>query len=253
MTKIISFFNHKGGCSKSSSSVNVATILSQKGHSTLLIDCDAQGNSSLSFGMYQKEINIKDVMLDEIPIENAIYKYEKLDNLYILPSNLHHAKTELTIFNYPNRERILTNAIKSIKQNFEYIIIDCPPSLGLISINALAASTHILIPMKIGKYNLMGIKALYDTIAVVKKHFNENIVLSGFFITQDEPNTNIAKETKLALAEQLSDKILSSVISRTVKMVESETQEIPLVLYAKDNKVAKEYIELTEEVIERVK
>ena len=260
--KIISFFNHRVPSLNSTSAsttsvVNIGTCLALNGYSVLLVDCDPQGNMSLRFGMYQKENTIRDVMLDEMPVENAIYQYKNEENdikkLDILPSNLYHAATEMKIFNYPNRERILINALKSVKDKYDYILLDCPPSLGMISLNALSVSTHVVIPMKVGKYSLMGIKALFDTIGSVRKHFNENLIMAGFFITQDEPNTVISKEIKNELNEKLSDKVFESMISRTVKVVESEVQEIPMVLYNKDNKVTKEYMELTKELIERVK
>lgn len=250
--KVISVFSQKGGVSKTTTSVNVSTCLALNGKKVLLIDNDPQGNCSESFDMYDNEKNIYDVMVENLPIGEAIVKTD-IENLYLLPANIVHASTEVSLMNAMSREMVLRKSIKKVLNNFDYIIIDCPPSLGLLSINSLSASTHVIIPVRVGKYALRGLKNLFSTIEKVKEHLNENLSITGIVITQDDSNTKISKEVKQQLNEQLEDLVFETVISRAVKVVESEFESKPIVLFDRESKVSREYIELTKEVEERVR
>jgi chromosome partitioning protein len=250
-TKIISIFNQKGGVSKTTSAINISTCLSMQNKKVLLVDNDPQGNCSESFGMYENEKTICNVMVEGMKIKDAICK-TALDNLYILPANISHAGTELHLINAMSREMTLAKAMKKIVNDFDYIIIDCPPSLGLLSINSLAASEHIIIPIRVGKYALRGLKNLFSTVEKVKEHLNENLSITGIFITQDDANTKISREIKEQLNSQLDSLVFKTAISKAIKVVESEFESKPIVVFDKSSKVSKEYIELTKEVVERV-
>ena len=250
-TKIISIFNQKGGVSKTTSAINISTCLSMQNKKVLLIDNDPQGNCSESFGKYENEKTIYDVMVKGISVKDIICK-TNIDNLYILPANISHAGTELHLINAMSREMTLAKALKKIVSDFDYIIIDCPPSLGLLSINSLAASGHVIIPIRVGKYALRGLKNLFSTVEKVKEHLNENLSVTGIFITQDDVNTKISKEIKEQLNSQLDKLIFKTTISKAIKVVESEFESTPIVVFDKKSKVSKEYVELTKEVIERV-
>ena len=191
-------------------------------------------------------------MVDGASINDIIVKTD-IENLYILPSNISHAETELELINAMSREMVLAKAIRKVQGQFDYIIIDCPPSLGILSLNSLAASSHVLIPVRVGKYALRGLKNLFTTVEKVREHLNENIKIAGIAITQDDANTRISKDIKYQLAEQLQDLVFRTTISRAVKVIESEFESKPIVVFDKSSKVSQEYLDLTREVIERVK
>ena len=251
-SKVISVFSQKGGVSKTTTSVNVSTCLALKGKKVLLIDNDPQGNCSESFDMYDSEKNIYDVMVEGLPVVDAIIK-TSIENLYLLPANIIHASTEVSLMNAMSRELVLAKALKKVISDFDYIIIDCPPSLGLLSINSLSASSHVIIPVRVGKYALRGLKNLFSTIEKVREHLNENISIAGVVVTQDDANTRISKEIKQQLQEQLDNLVFKTVISKAVKVIESEFESKPIVIFDKNSKVSHEYIELTKEVEERVR
>ncbi len=250
--KVISVFSQKGGVSKTTTSVNVSTCLALTGKKVLLIDNDPQGNCSESFDMYDNEKNIYDVMVEGVPVVDAI-KETDIENLYLLPANIIHASTEVSLMNAMSRELVLAKALKKVINDFDYIIIDCPPSLGLLSINSLSASSHVIIPVRVGKYALRGLKNLFSTIEKVREHLNENISIAGVVVTQDDTNTRISKEIRQQLQEQLDNLVFKTVISKAVKVVESEFESKPIVLFDKNSKVSHEYIKLTKEVEERVR
>lgn len=250
--KVISVFSQKGGVSKTTTSVNVSTCLALAGKKVLLIDNDPQGNCSESFDMYDNEKNIYDVMVESVPVVDAIKKTD-IENLYLLPANIIHASTEVSLMNAMSRELVLAKALKKVINDFDYIIIDCPPSLGLLSINSLSASSHVIIPVRVGKYALRGLKNLFSTIEKVREHLNENISIAGVVVTQDDTNTRISKEIRQQLQEQLDNLVFKTVISKAVKVVESEFESKPIVLFDKNSKVSQEYIKLTKEVEERVR
>lgn len=248
---ILSIFSQKGGVSKTTTAVNVATCLALRGKKVLIADNDPQGNTSESFGVYDKEKNIYDVMVDNTPITEAIYKTD-IENLWILPANIIHASTEVALMNAMSREMVLAKALKKITKEFDYIIIDCPPSLGLLSINSLAASTHVIIPVRVGKYALRGLQNLFNTIEKVREHLNESIEVCGIVVTQDDAQTRISKDIKQQLNEELEEMVFKTTISKTTKVVESEFESKPIVIFDKSSKASKEYRTLTEEVVERV-
>lgn len=249
--KVISVFSQKGGVSKTTTSVNISTCLALNGKKVLLIDNDPQGNCSESFDMYDNEKNIYDVMVEGVSVGEAI-KQTSIENLYVLPANIVHASTEVNLMNAMSREMVLSKALKKVLNEFDYIIVDCPPSLGLLSINSLTASSHVIIPVRVGKYALRGLKNLFSTIEKVREHLNENLSIAGIVVTQDDANTRISKDIKQQLHEQLDTMVFKTVISRAVKVVESEFESKPIVIFDKNSKVSQEYIELTKEVEERV-
>lgn len=249
---VISIFSQKGGVSKTTSAVNIATCLTLEGNRVLLIDNDPQGNCSESFNMYENDATIHDVMVDGLLISDVMVATD-IDNLYLLPANIAHAETELDLINAMSREMVLSKAIKKVSDKFDYIIIDCPPSLGILSLNSLAASTNVVIPIRIGKYALRGLKNIFTTVDKVKEHLNENIKISGILITQDDAGTRISKEIKFQLSDQLKELVFDTTISRAIKVVDSEFESKPIVVFDKSHKVSQEYHDLTKEVIQRVK
>ena len=248
---IISVFSQKGGVSKTTTAINIATCMAMKGKKVLLIDNDPQGNASEALGLYDKEKNIYNVMMDGIQISDVIYE-TSIENLYMVPANILHADSEVKLINEFSRETVLSKALRKVANNYDYVIIDCPPSLGLLSINSLAASTHLIVPIKVSKYALRGLKNLLSTVDKVKEHLNEDLKMAGLVVAIDEPNTKISREIKQELKSSLGSLVFNTCISKTTKVVESEFEDKPVVLYAEGTKVAKEYMSLTEEVIERV-
>lgn len=248
--KKISVLNIKGGVAKTTSAINLAAILSEKGNKVLVVDVDAQSNLTMSFKAYDIDaLSVSDILLDkEINIDSVIKKTE-YENIDILPSNISLAFTEKKILLdvTRNQQNRLKRVLDKIEDKYDYCIIDCPPSLNMITINALVASDEVIVPIKIDKFALDGLEYLLESIDEIKEEFNPNLQFKGCFVTMDTATT-VNKEIKKALKSILKDKMFNTSIRQNVSVTEASFEQIPVVHYKKNSNASKDYKDLVAEV-----
>lgn len=251
MGRVISIANQKGGVGKTTTSVNISTILAKKGKNVLLIDTDPQGNATSGIGVDKKtDKSIYDVIIGETTIQEAI-KDTQVKNLKICPSNINLAGAEVELVSMMSREYRLKEKIEEEKENFDYIIIDCPPSLGLITLNAFTASDSVLIPVQCEYYALEGLEQLMNTINLVKKHLNKELELEGAVLTMYDARTNLANQVVKEVKNYFEDKVYKTVIPRNVRLSEAPSYGMPISVYDPKSKGAKCYERLVKEIIKQ--
>ena len=249
MGKIISIANQKGGVGKTTTSINLSTVLAKRNKKTLLIDADPQGNATSGVGIDQEiKLSIYDVLIDETEIKEAIIKTQ-IKNLDVCPSNIDLAGAEVELVSMMSREYRLKEKLDIIKNEYDYIIIDCPPSLGLITLNAFTASDSVLIPVQCEYYALEGLGQLLNTVNLVKKHLNKNLEIEGALLTMFDSRTNLAKQVVDEVKKYFGDKVYKTVIPRNVKLSEAPSYGMPIILYDARSKGAKCYDKLGKELI----
>ena len=249
MGKIISVANQKGGVGKTTTSINLSTVLAKRNKKTLLIDADPQGNATSGVGIDQEiKLSIYDVLIDETEIKEAIIKTQ-IKNLDVCPSNIDLAGAEVELVSMISREQRLKEKLDIIKNEYDYIIIDCPPSLGLITLNAFTASDSVLIPVQCEYYALEGLGQLLNTVNLVKKHLNKNLEIEGALLTMFDSRTNLAKQVVDEVKKYFGDKVYKTVIPRNVKLSEAPSYGMPIILYDARSKGAKCYDKLGKELI----
>lgn len=247
--KIISIANQKGGVGKTTTSINLSTVLAKKNKKTLLIDADPQGNATSGVGIDKEiELSVYDVLIDDTKIEEAILK-TNIKNLDVCPSNIDLAGAEVELVPMMSREQRLKEKLEEIKDKYDYIIIDCPPSLGLITLNAFTASNSVLIPVQCEYYALEGLGQLLNTINLVKKHLNKDLEVEGALLTMFDSRTNLAKQVVNEVKKYFNDKVYKTVIPRNVKLSEAPSYGMPIIIYDPKSKGAKCYEKLGKELI----
>lgn len=253
MAHIISFANQKGGVGKTTSAVSVAAALGHLDKKVLLIDCDPQGNASSGVGVNKKNIvnSTYDVLVGRITAKEAIIKTE-FKNLSVMPSHISLAGAEFELIDEDDREAKLKNALSEIKTDYDYIIIDCPPSLGLLSINALVASTGVIIPMQCEFFALEGLTQLMMTIKKIKKHYNANLDITGILITMYNGRLNLSTQVLDELKKYYADKIFRTPVVRNVKLSEAPSFGEPILYYDKYSKGCAAYSDIAKEILERL-
>lgn len=253
MAHIISFANQKGGVGKTTSAVSVAAALGHLDKKVLLIDCDPQGNASSGVGVNKKNIvnSTYDVLVGRITAKDAIIKTE-FKNLSVMPSHISLAGAEFELIDEDDREAKLKNALSEIKTDYDYIIIDCPPSLGLLSINALVASTGVIIPMQCEFFALEGLTQLMMTIKKIKKHYNANLDITGILITMYNGRLNLSTQVLDELKKYYADKIFRTPVVRNVKLSEAPSFGEPILYYDKYSKGCAAYNDIAKEILERL-
>jgi chromosome partitioning protein len=253
MAHIISFANQKGGVGKTTSAVSVAAALGHLDKKVLLIDCDPQGNASSGVGVNKKNIvnSTYDVLVGRITAKEAIIKTE-FKNLSVMPSHISLAGAEFELIDEDDREAKLKNALSEIKTDYDYIIIDCPPSLGLLSINALVASTGVIIPMQCEFFALEGLTQLMMTIKKIKKHYNANLDITGILITMYNGRLNLSTQVLDELKKYYADKIFRTPVVRNVKLSEAPSFGEPILYYDKYSKGCAAYNDIAKEILERL-
>lgn len=251
MGTIISIINQKGGVGKTTTAVNLAAYLADKGKKTLLIDEDSQGNSTsgLSAEVTWKG-NLYDVLLDDQPVEDAIVK-TAIKKLWILPSSIDLAGAEIEIAGIPERESLLKRKIEGLKESYDYILIDCPPSLGLMTLNALVASDSIIIPIQAEFYALEGLSQLVKTVQIVSRKLNPSLHILGILLTMFDGRTNLSIQVAEEVKKYFGSKVFKTVIPRTVKLSEAPSFGEPILTYAPKSKGAEAYKKLCREVLRR--
>ena len=238
MTKIIAITNQKGGVGKTTTSVNLSSCLAYENKKTLLIDCDPQGNSTSGLGIEKDdyELSIYDCFVDSSKTKDAVIK-TKYNNLYVIPSSSDLSAAEIELAYEDKREFFLKNAIDMIKENFDYIIIDSPPALGMITINIMTASDSVLIPIQCEYYALEGLSQLITTIKTIKKKLNPQIEIEGVLGTMYDGRTNLSIQVLDEVKKYFPDKVYKTIIPRNVRLSESPSFGEPIINYDRTSKV----------------
>ena len=247
--KIISLANQKGGVGKTTTTVNLGTILAKKGKKVLLIDADPQGNATSGLGV-EKEVenSTYDILVRDTKIEEAI-ENTAIKNLKICPSNMSLAGAEVELVSMMSREQRLKEKLDSIKEEYDYILIDCPPSLGLITLNSFTASDSVLIPVQCEYFALEGLGQLLNTVNLVKKHLNKNLQVEGALLTMYDIRTNLSNQVVKEVKKYFEDKVYKTVIPRNVRLSEAPSYGMPITEYDPKSKGAKSYLKFAKEFL----
>ena len=250
MGKIVAFLNQKGGVGKTTTCVNMAGYLAQMGKKVLLLDIDPQGNASSNLGFEKdsKPKTIYNVIVDDNTIEEVIQK-TKLENLDIIPSDVDLAGAEIELVQMNNREKVVRNILRKSVNNCDYICIDCPPSLGLITVNALTACDSVLIPIQCEYFALEGLSQLMYTIKLVKKHLNENIDVEGVVLTMKDNRSNLGQSVAQDISKYFGKKVYKTIIPRNIRLAEAPSFGEPICIYDPKCTGAIAYKALTEEFL----
>ncbi|MCI5497523.1 MAG: AAA family ATPase [Firmicutes bacterium] len=250
MGKIVAFLNQKGGVGKTTTCVNMAGYLAQMGKKVLLLDIDPQGNASSNLGIEKdsKPKTIYNVIVDDNTIDEVIVP-TKLENLDLIPSDVDLAGAEIELVQMNNREKVVRNILKKVVNNYDYICIDCPPSLGLITVNALTACDSVLIPIQCEYFALEGLSQLMYTIKLVKKHLNENIDVEGVVLTMKDNRSNLGQSVAQDITKYFGKKVYKTIIPRNIRLAEAPSFGEPICVYDPKCTGAIAYRTLTEEFL----
>ncbi|ADQ08297.1 cobyrinic acid ac-diamide synthase [Caldicellulosiruptor hydrothermalis 108] len=253
MARIVAIVNQKGGVGKTTTCVNLSAAISRMQKKVLAVDCDPQGNLTSGFGIDKKSLTrtTYDVLIGNCSAEEAVIK-NKFENLSVLPANVNLAGAEIELVSMIAREFRLKDAIEKIKDEYDYIFIDCPPSLGLLTLNALAAADSVIIPIQCEYYALEGLSQLSNTISLVRKHLNKNLEIDGVVLTMFDSRTNLSLEVVEEVKRFFGQKVFLSIIPRNVRLSEAPSFGLPGIIYDPESKGAKAYIKLAEEYINRI-
>ncbi len=252
-TVTIAFANQKGGVGKTTSAVNVAAAIGNLGYSVLLCDLDPQGNATSGVGISKKNIRYSsyEALLGQCTPEQAIIK-TKWNNLSILPSTINLAGAEIDLIEIEGRERCMQRIKENLPCHFDFIIIDCPPSLGMLTVNALTCADGVVIPMQCEYYALEGLAQLMITIKKVKQAYNKSLYIMGILITMYNARLNLTSQVMNELKKYYSDKLFRTAVTRNVKVSEAPSFGEPLIYYDKYSKGSLDYIDVAKELIERI-
>ena len=250
MAKVISIFNQKGGVGKTTTNVNLCAALALKGKKVLSIDIDPQGNSTSGFGVNKNDLEytIYDVLIEDYDINKIICKTE-IENLDLVPANIQLAGAEIELTNTKHREKTLKEKMSMLDNTYDFIIIDCPPSLGLLSLNALTASNTVLIPIQCEYYSLEGVGQLIDTVKLVRKNLNPKLDIEGVLLNMFDGRTNLSVQVVEEVKKYFKDKVYRTVIPRSIRLAEAPSFGQPIMIYDEKSKGSQAYMKLSEEII----
>lgn len=247
--KIIAVANQKGGVGKTTTTVNLSTILARRGKKVLLIDTDPQGNATSGLGVEKEsELSTYDLLITDVAAEDIIQE-TAIKNLSISPSNMNLAGAEVQLVSMMSREQRMKEKLDVIKNDYDFILIDCPPSLGLITLNAFTASDSVLIPVQCEYYALEGLGQLLNTVELVRKHLNKRLYIEGALLTMYDIRTNLANQVVKEVKRFFQNRVYKTVIPRNVKVSEAPSYGMPITIYDPKSKGAKSYEKFTKEFL----
>lgn len=252
MGKIIAIANQKGGVGKTTTAINLAAALAEAGQKVLAIDFDPQGNMTSGLGIEKNDIEktVYDLMLGESDIEEVLIKTIS-ENLYIIPTNVNLSGAEIELMDMQGRENILKNSIKDIADEYNYIIIDCPPSLSMLTVNALTAADTVLVPIQCEYYALEGLGQMVRTVDLVKERLNKNLKIEGIVFTMYDARNNLSQQVVDSVRQTLKENIYDTVIPRNVRLAEAPSFGMPITEYDSKSSGAESYRMLAAEVLRR--
>ncbi|NLE24117.1 MAG: ParA family protein [Clostridiaceae bacterium] len=250
MAKIIAIANQKGGVGKTTTAVNLSACLGVKGKKVLVIDIDPQGNTTSGLGIDKNTVksSIYDTIINEVPIEDTMVETQ-IKGLFLSPSNINLAGAEVELVSVLSRETRLKLALDEIEDKFDFIVIDCPPSLGLLTVNSLTAANTILVPIQCEYYALEGLSQLMNTVKIVQKHLNKSLRVEGVVLTMFDARTNLSIQVVEEVKKYFGNKVYRTIIPRNVRLSEAPSYGLPIILYDEKSKGAECYMELADEVI----
>ncbi len=249
--KTVVFANQKGGVGKTTTAANLGAYVAEAGKKVLLVDFDPQGNLSSCVGADRNEAGIYEVIVGKKTPEEALQK-TAMDNMEILSSNINLTGANVELINLENREYYLKNSLSKIKNNYDYVFIDCPPSLGVLTLNGLAAADSVIIPLQCEYFALEGLSLLLQTVKSVQKGLNKNLSIDGILFTMYDSRTRLANEVVQEVSGYFKDKVFRTIIPRNVRLSEAPSHGVPVNLYDKTCIGARSYEKLAAEVMDRV-
>lgn len=252
MGKVIAFSNQKGGVGKTTTCVNMSAYLAKKDKKVLIIDLDPQGNATTGLGFSKSEIktSVYNTLIDETPVSSVALK-TSIENLDILPSNIDLAGAEVELVYLKDRERVLRKMLEEVRDFYDYITIDCPPSLGLLTINALAAADTVIIPIQSEYYAMEGLSQLMNTIKLVVKHLNDKLKIEGVVLTMNDNRAIISRQISEEIRKFFGKRVFDTVIPRNIRLAEAPSHGVPIMLHDPRCAGAKAYLTLTDEYLQR--
>lgn len=251
MGRIIAVANQKGGVGKTTTNVNISACLAEKGKRVLAVDIDPQGNTTSGFGIDSRQapLSIYDILINGASAEAAI-KHTAFDNVDIIVSKMELAGAEVELVNMMARETVLKRALAAVRDTYDYIFIDCPPSLGLITLNALTAADKVLVPIQCEYYALEGLSQLMNTIKLVKQHLNPGLEIEGVVLTMFDGRTNLSMQVVDEVKRYFRDKVYCTIVPRNIRLGEAPSHGLPINHYAPDCPGAEAYRDLAQEMID---
>ena len=251
--KTICIFNQKGGVGKTTTNINLCAYLAMEGYRVLTIDIDPQGNTTSGLGLDKNSLDFSmyDVLVSDTTIKESIIKSDLVQNLSIAPSTMELAVAEVELINKENREKIMKDKLKEIEDEYDYVFIDCPPSLGVLTINALSCADSVLIPIQCEFYALEGVSQLMSTVQLVKKSLNKKLDIEGVIMTMFDFRTNLSNEVLKEVQKFFNEKVYKTTIPRNVRLAEAPSFGLPIMLYDEKCKGAEAYVNLTKEFLNR--
>ena len=256
MSRVIAIANQKGGVGKTTTSINLSACLAEKGKKVLLIDMDSQGNTTIGFGFEKNELDktVYEVLREEVSIEEAIIPVEEcFENLFLIPANRNLAGAEIELVTRENMQHILKKQLEPIKDEYDFIVIDCPPALGMLTVNAMTAADSVLVPIQCEFYALDGLSQLIYTIELIQESLNPDLYIEGVVFTMYDARTNLSLQVVENVKDNLKQTIYKTIIPRNVRLAEAPSYGLPINLYDKRSSGAEAYRMLADEVIENAK